>query len=54
LEEAIVHAGYKVLMEDDYIALIAGDPQGILFQLLGSHHIQSLRQLVWEKRLIKF
>jgi len=32
LEEVAVRAGYKVLMEDDYIALIASDPQGILFQ----------------------
>jgi hypothetical protein len=40
LEEVIVRAGHKVLMEvDDSILLIVGDPQGIFDQQLRPHQI---------------
>jgi hypothetical protein len=34
LKEVVVFAGFEVLMEVDYIVLIAGNPQGILDQQL--------------------
>jgi hypothetical protein len=46
MEEVAVRAGHKVLLFDDNIFLIVGDPQGLLDQQLSPHPIHLLNIII--------